>query len=807
MGEASIVGALRVVLGIDTANYDEGLKKAQGQLVRSGRELKKAADAWSGAGVAMSAALTVPLGLFAVTAVRSAQEASDAIGQVDAALASMGGASGKSLESLQAQADGLMKSSLFDDDDILRSVTANLLTFGNVAGPVFDRAQQSIVDLATRLNVDLQSATLLVGKALNDPIKGLTALSKSGIQFTAAQKEQIKALVAGGEAAKAQAIILAELERQFAGAALAAQNADPFNALTDALNTLQETIGAKLLPAFTPIVQGLTGVAEAFGSLSPPMQNFILGSAAVAAAIGPVILVAGSLTSATGTLIATFGAGGAGATALAAAIATVASPMGLVAASATALVGALGYLIWRETEAARAAEANRFAHERLDPILDATENSMRAAAAAAGDVRRSYLNAADAAFLLGEEELKAARKAVIAAQARVAAAREVEGKMFDAGLGGMSGMGTGVEESGLKDAEARLRAIEDGLIDRGFATRRGSRGQGTRLELFKPSEVVEQAQAVTRLSSAVGELGQSSGRAGTEAKATRKEVEELAAAIESLNQRVMLPEDRQAAQLAKDYALLAEAYARGAITAEQLAASMRLLDQAQEAERLKRDTIETDLPTDLKPTPLADLKVWGGKVMSTEEFDELQRTFRDAVNGGFRAALDGDLEGFAKDWIAGWASRGLEEALNSLSDVLMDVFSGVFEGMNRASADGDFSLGQLFGSIFGGGSGAGDFGLPGFATGGSFTVGGSGGIDSQIRAMRLTPGERVSVSKGDAANDNRAPVVFDLRGAVMTDDLLRQMNDISLRHSAAVYGQVQTDKVKAARSAPYRKTR
>lgn len=41
-------------------------------------------------------------------------------------------------------------------------------------------------------------------------------------------------------------------------------------------------------------------------------------------------------------------------------------------------------------------------------------------------------------------------------------------------------------------------------------------------------------------------------------------------------------------------------------------------------------------------------------------------------------------------------------------------------------------------------------GVPGFATGGSFQVGGSGGIDSQLMQFRATPGEMVNITKGES---------------------------------------------------------
>lgn len=101
------------------------------------------------------------------------------------------------------------------------------------------------MNLATALNMDLQSAILQVGKAVNDPILGMTALSRAGIQFTESQKETIKTLVATGEAAKAQKIILGELETQFGGMAREARGTlgGALQALQNAFDDLFEANG------------------------------------------------------------------------------------------------------------------------------------------------------------------------------------------------------------------------------------------------------------------------------------------------------------------------------------------------------------------------------------------------------------------------------------------------------------------------------------------------------------------------------------------------------------------------------------
>jgi hypothetical protein len=73
---------------------------------------------------------------------------------------------------------------------------------------------------------------------------------------------------------------------------------------------------------------------------------------------------------------------------------------------------------------------------------------------------------------------------------------------------------------------------------------------------------------------------------------------------------------------------------------------------------------------------------------------------------------------------------------------------------------GSSSGGGLLSSIFGGGSGGGGgllAGLakliPGFAGGGSFTVGGKGGVDQNLAMMRLSAGERVTIETPQQQRD------------------------------------------------------
>lgn len=298
----ALIGALRVTLGIDTAAFENGLSNAERKISGAGAKLESIGGKMTGMGAKLSVAVTAPLVAFGVAASKAATESAQAMGQVNSALASMGPVAGRTADQLQEQAAALQHISTFDDDDILRNVTSNLLTFGKISGDVFDRAQLAAVNLSARLGQDLQSSTIQLGKALNDPIKGVTALQRVGVSFTAAQKEQIKAMVEAGDTAGAQRLILHELEGEFGGAAKAMRDASPGADTVDAWRNFQETIGGIINAALPPLTNMLTGLLNAFNNLDPGTQSFLVGLAAAAAAIGPLLVMIGSVVSAVGTI-------------------------------------------------------------------------------------------------------------------------------------------------------------------------------------------------------------------------------------------------------------------------------------------------------------------------------------------------------------------------------------------------------------------------------------------------------------------------------------------------------------------------
>lgn len=300
---SAVIGALRADLSASWAQFQEDMGKAAGAVRKFATEAEKQGAKIARVGNKLSLALTAPLVAFGIKSVQASNEAAKAFAQVEAALASAGNRSGKTAEELKKSAKALETLSTFDDDEILVKTTANLLKFGNITGEVFDRAQLAIVNMSARMGEDLESATIKVGRALQDPIAGINALTRSGVSFTTQQKEQIKALVTSGRGIEAQGLILKQLEIAYGGAAKASRDASPTAAMAQQWRDLSEIVGALLTEILKPLIEVLKSVAEWFKGLSPEMQKIVVIGGLAVAALGPLLSIMGNLIVVVGSIL------------------------------------------------------------------------------------------------------------------------------------------------------------------------------------------------------------------------------------------------------------------------------------------------------------------------------------------------------------------------------------------------------------------------------------------------------------------------------------------------------------------------
>lgn len=199
------------------------------------------------------------LGQFFMTSIGQAEEAKSSIDGLRASLNSMGRE--LSVDIFTKQASDLASLTGITDEAIQEG-QGLLATFSNISDELLTKLSPALVDLAARFTGgNITTAAKMMGKALNDPVAGMTALSRAGVQFSQGQKAVITSLVSSGDVAGAQAIILKELERETKGFAEATVTST--QKMTVAWEEFQEFVGQKLLPTFDDLTTGVTGIFEA----------------------------------------------------------------------------------------------------------------------------------------------------------------------------------------------------------------------------------------------------------------------------------------------------------------------------------------------------------------------------------------------------------------------------------------------------------------------------------------------------------------------------------------------------------------
>lgn len=191
------------------------------------------------------------------------------------------------IEKLRKAADKFGKATLFNEEDLIKSFKV-LSSFRAVAVEDFEEIGYAIADVAQIMEVDMKSATLQVAKALEDPARGMTALSRSGTTFSTEQQKVIKALQESGDLMGAQRVILDTLKSQYSEAALTAGRqgfAGAMDTLGEETRDLQEAIGRDLMPAVTALVGVMTSAIKALKDMPAPIRNLLLGVTALTAAV------------------------------------------------------------------------------------------------------------------------------------------------------------------------------------------------------------------------------------------------------------------------------------------------------------------------------------------------------------------------------------------------------------------------------------------------------------------------------------------------------------------------------------------
>lgn len=230
----------------------EGDSEAKGKLSSFGSFV-------TSTGTALKAGLGGAMGFLKdqlVDSVKIAMQHQQVMAQTTQAIKSTGDASGLSAKAIDGLADSLSKTTQFSHDAI-QSGENLLLTFTGIGKDAFPLATKAMLDLSQATGQDLKSSAIQLGKALNDPLTGMSALQRVGVTFSKTEQDQIKTMMAHNDVLGAQKVMLKELDTEFGGSAQAAGKtfAGALQILKNNLEDVKEKIGAALLPVLNGLMQ------------------------------------------------------------------------------------------------------------------------------------------------------------------------------------------------------------------------------------------------------------------------------------------------------------------------------------------------------------------------------------------------------------------------------------------------------------------------------------------------------------------------------------------------------------------------
>jgi hypothetical protein len=247
---------LKLSLLADVSGLSKGLNQGTNEVQGFGSKManfgKKAAAAFAVAGIA-AAAFAVKFAKDAIVAGEAAATANARIEQINKSMGLFGESTNEVNKALIDYAEKTARATGVDTNSI-KATQAKLLTFKELAataneiGGNFERSTKAAIDLGAAGFGTAELNAVALGKALNDPIKGISALSRNGITFTESEKDRIKVLVESNKVGEAQNMILKAIETQVGGTAEATANAT--DKMRVGFTQITETVGIALLPVF-----------------------------------------------------------------------------------------------------------------------------------------------------------------------------------------------------------------------------------------------------------------------------------------------------------------------------------------------------------------------------------------------------------------------------------------------------------------------------------------------------------------------------------------------------------------------------
>lgn len=706
----------------------------------------------------------------------------------------------------------------FEDFNTVLAATSPLFASGSDAGTSFKTFLQRMVPTTKKAAEAMAQYGLTfhdasgamkpmadIAQMLQDKLGGLSDAAKSEVLSTIFGTDSMRTAIAlMDQGANGLDNIAAKIAATDA-AAQSAKRMEGLNGQLEQLGGAFEEVAiaigeSGLLETVTEVVRAVASVMEKVAALNPAILQAGLIFAGLAAAIGPVLMAVGALVSGWGALLTALGTGGvlAGLGAALASIAAVALPV-------VAVLGAIGLAIFafRDElepilrsfgEAVMAAigpaipplvEALKSAFTSLGSVVSAAVTLLapvvkflaEAFIGAFGPiiltVLRTFVAALTGAFEIVGQTFRVLgallrgdwSTAWNAAGSLVMSVVRAIGRIIEAVfpgitqnvarmVSGVAGWLQGKLFDVLKSVIDKVKGVSDAFFKLYDAVVGHS---------YVPDMVIEIGEWMAKLDEQMVRPAKKSTTAASQA------FEDMRRRVQAIMRGLMTEKEKLDLAFKTDSLGIDQAEKNKLFPPEVIAEMRRRLaaDFARNSAGLDAEGLNT--PDGRRLSSVGDMPgvraVTDAVASMNKAIHDSREKFADAFEYGINAAMRGDWQGVLRAIFGDILSNSFRSAGRSIFDSLGGGSPGGFNWSKIASG-----VGSLFSKI------------PGFSTGGSFKVGGSGGIDSKLVSMRLTPGEMVDVRRpGQDGGPQGGGNYFDLRGAVTTQDLINQMNAIGAK--------------------------
>lgn len=290
-----MAGKIKVEVLGETSGLSRAMRSATADVEGFGRKAGSALGSIAKAG----AFAAVTAGVIGVGAVLKAgtgewEQQAKVAATTRAELAATGGVANVTSGQISDLATAIMQKTGIDDEAVQSSENL-LLAFTNVrneagkGNDVFNQATQAAIDLSSAGFGSMTSTSKALGKALQDPIKGLGGLAKAGIKFSDSEKKSFAAMVESGHILDAQQTILGKVQGRVGGVADAYGKTLPgqINVAKEQFNNLSGAIIGTVAPSFAKGLTAVNNFLDSFQNADGAAAKFkVVGNTIKDAAIG-----------------------------------------------------------------------------------------------------------------------------------------------------------------------------------------------------------------------------------------------------------------------------------------------------------------------------------------------------------------------------------------------------------------------------------------------------------------------------------------------------------------------------------------